>query len=612
MVKLGNILQVFTRKKMIDSTNESSLTRCLSTLDLTFLGIGSTLGVGIYVLAGSIAHHDSGPAIIISFAIAAIASIFAGLCYAEFGARVPRAGSAYAYCYVTMGEFIAFLIGWILILEYVIGAASVVKGLSTNFDAFINYKMKAFFESLQKLDPEYTGGYPDLFAFTVTIIFSLAIAFGAKESSLLNNFLTIVNLGVVLFVIIVGSIYVKISNWQIDTGCTEVIKHNVTCEYGRGGFAPYGVVGIIAGATKCFYCFIGFDCIATASEEARNPKKSIPISIVASLTIVFLAYCAVSSVMTLVVDYRVLNDDSPLPAMFESVQLYWAKNIIFAGSMCAIGASLLGSLFPLPRVIYAMASDGLIFKFMGKLHPKFQTPVIGTLIAGLITGILSGILNLNQLSSLMSLGVLSAYSTVASCVLILRYKECETFEKRDDREPRTVIYIVKQLLNLNNTTRSTKLTSQIASSLVFLYILSCIPTTLFIINSSQHILNGSFSTIGVLVAFISILVLILICIYRQPVSDKKLLFSVPLVPFLPAFSIFINVSLMMTLEAKVWYLFTAWLSIGLVIYFLYGIKNSRCGSQLTNLISEKNQNNKRNVQQEINNGMAYNNPSFVE
>ncbi|KAG8037390.1 hypothetical protein G9C98_005600 [Cotesia typhae] len=240
---LESILNAFTRKKLISSPAESGLARCLSTLDLTALGIGSTLGVGVYVLAGSVAKNLAGPAVVISFAIAAVASMFAGLCYAEFGARVPKAGSAYVYSYVTMGEFTAFLIGWTLILEYVIGSASVVRGL-TNVD-----------------------------------------------------------------------------NWKIDTGC----KKEPCGPRGTGGFMPYGIEGIIKGAASCFYGFIGFDCVATAGEEAKNPKKSIPIAIVASLTVVFLAYFGVSAVLTTVLPYYEQDTKAPFPHLFDVIGWNWAK-----------------------------------------------------------------------------------------------------------------------------------------------------------------------------------------------------------------------------------------------------------------------------------------------
>ncbi|KAI4472501.1 hypothetical protein M0802_016761 [Mischocyttarus mexicanus] len=330
---LRSLYKVFSRKKRINVSTDSKLERCLSTLDLTALGIGSTLGVGVYVMAGSVSKDIAGPAVVISFLIAAVASIFAGLCYAEFGARVPRAGSAYVYSYVTMGEFVAFLIGWTLILEYVIGSASVVRGLSTYVDALFNNSMRNAFESAARIEVEHFSSYPDFFAFGITLMFSAALAFGAKESSTANNFFTLVNLSVVIFVIIAGSLKADVNNWKTRPPCTES-----SCKYGTGGFAPYGISGIITGAATCFYGFIGFDCVATTGEEAKDPQRSIPIAIVASLTVVFLAYFGVSAVLTMVLPYYEQNPDAPFPHIFEVIGWDWAKWIVSIGAICGLCA----------------------------------------------------------------------------------------------------------------------------------------------------------------------------------------------------------------------------------------------------------------------------------
>ncbi|KMQ87352.1 low affinity cationic amino acid transporter 2 [Lasius niger] len=483
--KLRDLYRVFSRKKVVDLTQDSKLARVLSTLDLTALGVGSTLGVGVYVLAGTVARSTAGPAVVISFAIAAIASMFAGLCYAEFGARVPRAGSAYVYSYVTMGEFVAFLIGWTLILEYVIGSASVVRGLSTYVDALFNNSMRNAFESAAHIDINHLSSYPDFFAFGITLVFSVALAFGAKESSLANNFFTLANLSVVLFVIIAGSFKANVNNWKTEPKCTET-----DCKFGTGGFVPYGISGVISGAATCFYGFIGFDCVATTGEEAKYPQRSIPIAIVASLTIVFLAYFGVSVVLTTVIPYYEQNPEAPFPHLFQTIGWDWAKWLVSIGAICGLCSSLLGAMFPLPRVIYAMASDGLIFKWMGKVSSRFQTPFMGTLSAGLLTVVLCfGIATL-----------LSTYITEISA--------------------------------------------------------------------------GKVTFIVLLAVLVTALVLTLCFIYFQPVCGKKLTFSVPFVPFLPAISILINIYLMMMLDVMTWVRFAVWMVIGLGIYFSYGVRHS--------------------------------------
>ncbi|XP_063990139.1 high affinity cationic amino acid transporter 1-like isoform X1 [Diachasmimorpha longicaudata] len=575
-MRIGNmmktVIKTFTRKKLVDCTAESGLVRCLSTLDLTALGIGSTLGVGVYVLAGAVARDVAGPAVVISFAIAAVASMFAGLCYAEFGARVPKAGSAYVYSYVTMGEFIAFLIGWTLILEYIIGSASVVRGLSTYVDALFNNSMRNAFEHAAHIEADHFSPYPDFFAFGITIAFSLALAFGAKESSLANNIFTFVNLAVVLFVIIAGSFKANVKNWKLETPCTKGPKDD--CTNGIGGFAPFGISGILTGAATCFYGFIGFDCVATAGEEAKDPKKSIPIAIVASLTVVFLAYFGVSAVLTTVLPYYEQNPDAPFPHVFDSIGWSWAKWIVSVGAISGLCSSLLGAMFPLPRVIYAMANDGLIFKWMGTVNSRFHTPLMGTLSAGLLTGVLAAIFELGQLVNMMSIGTLLAYSIVAACVLILRYEENEAYEKRDNREPKTFNYAAKQLINLNNLHMSTKLTSQIVSWLVFIYVILCFCLTGIIRNFSGEIMKGSVWPIILLAVTLMCLALTILFVYLQPKSDKKLTFTVPLVPFLPALSILINIYLMVMLDIMTWVRFVVWMVLGLSIYFFYGVWHS--------------------------------------
>ncbi|KAJ8675652.1 hypothetical protein QAD02_011438 [Eretmocerus hayati] len=566
-----DLWRAFGRKKPMEdcSSGETSLARCLSALDLTALGIGSTLGVGVYVLAGSVAMKTAGPAVIISFAIAAVASMIAGLCYAEFGARVPRAGSAYVYSYVTMGEFVAFLIGWTLILEYVIGSASVVRGLSTYVDALFNNSMRNAFESAAPIDVSHLSTYPDFFAFGVTLAFSVALAVGAKESSTANNVFTLANLSVVLFVVIAGAMKANLNNWKLSPSCTKA-----DCSKGTGGFMPFGLPGVITGAATCFYGFIGFDCVATAGEEAKNPQRNIPIAIIASLTVVFLAYFGVSTVLTTVLPYYEQNPDAPFPHMFKTIGWDWARYIVTAGAICGLCASLLGSMFPLPRIIYAMASDGLIFKWMGKVSSRFHTPLMGTLSAGLLTGVLAAIFELSQLINMMSIGTLLAYSIVAACVLILRYEESNSYEKKNDVEIFSASTIVAQLINYKRLTYSTRLTSRLVTSLVFSYFLVCIFLTSMISAYSKEVADGNLTPLIPMSILTVVLMLILLFIHLQPKCDKQLSFSVPCVPFIPGLSILINVYLMMMLDIMTWVRFAIWMAVGLSIYFCYGIWNS--------------------------------------
>lgn len=244
---------------------------------------------------------------------------------------------------------------------------------------------------------------------------SVALAFGAKESTVINNVFTLINLAVVVFVIVTGCFLADVGNWSIPAA-------DVPDGAGNGGFAPFGLPGIIRGAAVCFYGFIGFDVIATAGEETKNPKRSIPVSVIVSLSVIFAAYFTLSAVLTMALPYYSQDEKAPIVFMFEHYGWTVARYIVSIGAIFGLCASLMGSMFPLPRVVYAMAIDGLIFRFMGTLHPRFKTPMYGTLLAGAITGTLAAIFNLSQLVEMMSIGTLLAYSIVAACVMLLRYE----------------------------------------------------------------------------------------------------------------------------------------------------------------------------------------------
>ncbi|CAG2116716.1 unnamed protein product, partial [Medioppia subpectinata] len=376
----------------------------------------------------------------------AVASVFAGLCYAEFGARVPKAGSAYVYSYVTVGELMAFIIGWNLVLEYVIGTASVARGYSLYIDSLVNGTIQHHFREWMPMDvtglsayPDFlafgitlllkhhfrewmpmdvTGlsAYPDFLAFGITLLLTVMLSIGVKESTRFNSIFTALNLLVVLFIVIAGSFKANIDNWTIPA-------KDVPVGHGSGGFMPYGFSGMMAGAATCFYGFIGFDVIATTGEEARNPQRSIPIGIVLSLLFVFLAYFGVSAIQTLMMPYFLqteeLTSGAPLPYVFEHAGWPVAKWIISIGALTGLSTSLLGAMFPLPRVLYSMASDGVIFRFLATVHPKFKTPLLATGISGVFAGGMAAMFDVKELADMMSIGTLLAYTLVAISVLIL-------------------------------------------------------------------------------------------------------------------------------------------------------------------------------------------------
>jgi solute carrier family 7 (cationic amino acid transporter), member 3 len=296
MNRLWNALK--RRKQNDDSGEESKLARVLTLFDLTALGVGSTLGLGVYVLAGSVAYEQAGPAVTLSFLVAAIASAFAGLCYAEFAARVPKAGSAYVYSYVSVGEFVAFTIGWNLILEYVIGTSSVARGMSGYIDALMDNQMAKTLKEVLPINVSFLADYPDFFSFAIVMLLAVLLAVGVKESTVLNNIFTTVNVVVIGIVLVAGAMKADPDNWRIPK---ENIPEGV--RGGEGGFMPFGIAGVMAGAAKCFYGFVGFDCVATTGEEAKNPQRNIPLAIVTSLIVIFLAYFGISTVLTMMWPY---------------------------------------------------------------------------------------------------------------------------------------------------------------------------------------------------------------------------------------------------------------------------------------------------------------------
>ncbi|XP_060873269.1 cationic amino acid transporter 3-like [Metopolophium dirhodum] len=586
------------KKTMAGVVRESSmLDRVLTTTDLTALGVGSTIGVGVYVLPGALSKYVAGPAVVVSFFIAAVASVFAGLCYAELSSRVPRAGSAYSYAYIAVGEFAAFIVGWNLLLEYTIGGASIARGMSLYIDSLTNKTMETAFRGLYEIELPYLSEYFDFFAMFIVLLFSVALACGLKDSVRLNNLFTLLNCAIMVIVIVGGSFHIDFKNWSLP-------KAEVPNWAGEGGFWPYGLQGALQGAATCFYGYVGFDCIAASGEEVKNPQKSLPLAIVLSLFIVFLAYSGVSAVLTLMIPYYAQDANMPLSHAFDVIGWTPLKWIIGVGAVFGMCACMFGSMYPLPRILYAMSNDGLIFKSLGKVHPRFKTPFFGTIFAGIITGFFSALLNLQQLVDMMTIGTLLVYVMVAVCVLYTRYQEQSDMDYdilADEYIESTALVtikvqhtkkqILKQLFNFHKFVRANSLSSYVASLQTTCFTIVCLPLSLYL--SHWYELN---STHWIIVqVLVGIMILQLVSIAMQPTSKTPVAFKVPLVPLTPALSIFINIYLMFFFDIYTWTKFIIWMIIGFAIYFGYGITHSKENNPEINIVNSSQSKTSLNI-----------------
>uniref|UniRef100_A0ACB8FY26 Cationic amino acid transporter 3 n=1 Tax=Sphaerodactylus townsendi TaxID=933632 RepID=A0ACB8FY26_9SAUR len=563
---MTNFGKKLIRRRVLDlSSEETRFARCLSTVGLVELGgRSSTLGDGCYM--------------------------------------VPKAGSAYLYSFVTVGEIWAFTTGWNLILSYVIGTASVARAWSSAFDNIIGNHISTFFRNSTALHLENVlAEYPDFFALFLVLLLTGLLAFGVSESALVNKIFTAINLLVLSFVIISGFVKGDVKNWSVteeyyQNRSQEALKTGITAgNFGSGGFFPFGFKGVLTGAATCFYAFVGFDCIATTGEEARNPQRSIPISIIVSLLICFVAYFGVSAALTLMVPYFLVNKESPLPEAFKDVGWEPARYVVAIGSLCALSASLLGSMFPMPRVIYSMAEDGLLFTWLSRVHSRTKTPLVATVVSGIISALMAFLFELKALVDLMSIGTLLAYSLVAVCVLILRYqpeigsssKDVEMLEVNGSEEEKV---IMNSSVNSNQTRLKEKFTwgslfcpsgefpTNISGRTVYICttIVSVVIAVLcgFLAQKREALMDGSIGWTVACALLLGISVIFAIIIWRQPESKKRLTFKVPALPLLPLFSIFVNIYLMMQLDAGTWARFGVWMAIGFAIYFGYGIRHS--------------------------------------
>lgn len=399
---------------------EPTLRRTLTGSQLIMLGIGAVIGAGIFVLTGQAAAAYAGPAVMISFVLAGVACAFAGLCYAEFAAMLPVSGSAYSYSYATLGEGVAWFIGWCLVLEYLFASSTVAVGWSGYLNAFLGNFDLALPASLASAPFAYdngtfthTGGIVNLPAVLIIAAVSAVGYVGITQSAFVNSIIVAIKVSVIVLFIAFGIQYIDPSNWD------PFIPPN------EGG-NTYGIQGVLRAASVVFFAYIGFDAVSTAAGEAKNPQKDMPIGILGSLVICTLLYIVMCAVLTGMMDFRLLGTAEPVSTALDNYpSLGWLQTLVQIAAVAGLSSVILVMLMAQPRIFYSMSRDGLMPKMFGKVHPKHHTPYIGTIVVGIVAAALAGLMPLGLLGDIVSMGTLLAFATVCAGVLVLRFTKPE-------------------------------------------------------------------------------------------------------------------------------------------------------------------------------------------
>jgi APA family basic amino acid/polyamine antiporter len=404
------MLKQLLRTKTIVEHTDSGLKKCLSAFDLTLLGIGCAIGTGIFVLTGIAAATQSGPAVILSFVFAGLASAFAALSYAELSSSVGGSGSAYGYSYVAFGEFFAWVIGWILLLEYGVGAAAVANGWSGYFvNTLANFGIHLP-ETLTKAPS--LGGIINLPAFAIIWLLIGLLISGVKQSAQFNNIIVAVKLSTIAVFIVIAALNLNTDNWQpfMPFGWFETLPDGKT-------------IGVLAGASLVFFAYFGFDAVSTAADEARNPQRDLPIGLLASLTFCTVVYIVVSGLLTGMLPYTELNVSSPVAYALSRIGYTWSSTLVATGVLAGLITVLLVLLYGLTRILYAMSRDGLIPPFFSSINPARQTPVRIILLCGLVISMVAGFFPLGALAETVNIGTLASFVMVCVGVIVLRVRQ---------------------------------------------------------------------------------------------------------------------------------------------------------------------------------------------
>ena len=570
--KCSALCDNLTRKKPSDVWfSDSPLRRCLKTVDLTFIGVGSVIGVGLFVMTGELVRNVAGPAVILSFVLAATAALLSALCYAEFGCRIPNAGSAYLYTYVSLGEIWAFIVGWTMVLEYILAAAILARSCSEYINSVADGVIfTSFMENLATWNTCCLGRFPDILALLLSIVATVIVSFGARKTSFCIKVATTIALVSLIFIVSVGLIFTEPQKW------TET-------------FVPRDAKSILRAAGSLFFVFAGFDVIAVASEETANPRKSIPLSLVMSYAVSVIAYCGTAFVLALIIPSNGdLHQFAPVSEYFAQKTFMAGKYIVGIGGMFGTAGALLLTTFAASRVVFSIATDGLLFQWLAHAHDEWHIPVRTALTNGLIIGCLAVFFEVQHLMELLSIGTLIAFTSVAVSVLVTRYQPgvqsvthvLEGSREKTDRWLQQVCCVTslaqnnyKRLQDGEDMTQQSEIpktkeepdenSSFRASVAVCLLTLGLTGLSIVLTSTDISQFFGKqgwallvSSMLGLLVVFS------LMLLERQPKSSATFPFMVPLVPYLPTATIFVNVLLLVSLHPFTYVRFTVWMIAG--------------------------------------------------
>eukprot|EP00762_Andalucia_godoyi_P000534 ANDGO_05431.mRNA.1 Cationic amino acid transporter 4 len=496
------------------------------------------IGAGIFVISGIVAKEKAGPGVVLSYLFAGICAMLNALAYAEFAARIPVSGSSYLYAYTSVGELTAFILSFQLILEYTVGASVVARGWTAYVDSITGHAIPTWFISIPLND----WFEVNLLAPIVILLLVALICFGASESATVNNIVTAVIIVAIVFAVSAGSSFVNLDNYS--------------------PFLPFGMGGVFSGSASVFFSFLGFDAISCCAEEVKNPKRDLPLGIIASLSFTTVLYCALSFVLVGMVSYADIDIEAPLASAFDSNGATWAKYIVSIGALSGLTTTVLVLILSQPRIYMGLARDGLLYEWFSKVHPRFNTPVNGTLFTGMVCIIFATFLRIEILADLVSIGTLFAFALVSASVLILRFTE-QLQSREQDHDSAELKKRKRRSLHLFYWSFPTLIvTLMIASNLLI---------------HELYIPGAVFGT----VSFALTLFIWRIPIPESPTKVSKVqTFQCPASPFVPIGAVFSSMYLMFSLDLFTWIRFLGWTVLGFIFYFSYSMRHSKLNARL--------------------------------